>query len=119
MWVIFFFFFNDPAPPEIYPLPLPAPLPILDRRDLHDVADLEAIGATRREDDRRKGDESSIGIQNRLQRGDVLVAGDVFEPDLAAVVVDVAADSEQSARVGDRELTGLDVPARLEGVHPW
>src|SRR2546430_7440345 len=67
MWVIFFFFFNDPAPPEIYPLPLPAPLPILDRRDLHDVADLEAIGATRREDDRRKGDESSIGIQNRLQ----------------------------------------------------
>src|SRR5258708_26209774 len=23
----FFFFFNDPAPPEIYPFPLPAPLP--------------------------------------------------------------------------------------------
>src|SRR2546429_9685101 len=24
----FFFFFNDPAPPEIYPLPLPDALPI-------------------------------------------------------------------------------------------
>src|ERR1035441_1619738 len=23
-----FFFFNDPAPPEFYPFPLPAPLPI-------------------------------------------------------------------------------------------
>src|SRR5256886_14789874 len=26
--MIFFFFLNDPATPEIYPLPLPAPLPI-------------------------------------------------------------------------------------------
>src|SRR3989442_12612421 len=26
--VVFFFFLNNPAPPEIYPLPLPAPLPI-------------------------------------------------------------------------------------------
>src|ERR1039457_7673900 len=26
--VLFFFFFNDPATPEIYPLSLPAPLPI-------------------------------------------------------------------------------------------
>src|ERR1022692_4079291 len=26
--VCFFFFFNDPAPPEIYPLSLPGPLPI-------------------------------------------------------------------------------------------
>src|ERR1017187_10679571 len=26
--VCFFFFFNDAAPPEIYPLPLPAALPI-------------------------------------------------------------------------------------------
>src|SRR2546430_7140719 len=26
--MLFFFFFNDPAPPEIYPLPLPRPLPI-------------------------------------------------------------------------------------------
>src|SRR3954463_2868900 len=26
---LFFFFFKDPAPPEIYPLPLPDPLPIL------------------------------------------------------------------------------------------
>src|SRR3954464_5855512 len=25
---VFVFFFNDPAPPEIYPLSLPAPLPI-------------------------------------------------------------------------------------------
>src|SRR2546430_16583559 len=115
MWVIFFFFFNDPAPPEIYPLPLPAPLPILDRRDLHDVADLEAIGATRRENDRRKGDESSIGIQNRLQGGDVLVAGDVFQPDLPAVVVDVAAPRQQSARRRGRELPGLACPARWWG----
>src|SRR2546427_118349 len=29
---LFFFFFNDPAPPEIYPLPLHAALPILDHR---------------------------------------------------------------------------------------
>src|SRR5256885_8774171 len=28
----FFFFLNDPAPPEIYPLPPPAPLPICFRR---------------------------------------------------------------------------------------
>src|SRR3954466_9974967 len=27
--VVFFFFFNNPAPPEIYPLPLPDALPIL------------------------------------------------------------------------------------------
>src|SRR5256886_6247444 len=27
----FFFFFNDPAPPEIYPLPLPVALPISGR----------------------------------------------------------------------------------------
>src|SRR5260221_14675803 len=27
----FFFFFNDPAPPEIYPLPLPDALPISDK----------------------------------------------------------------------------------------
>src|SRR5256885_16604375 len=26
---VFFFFFNDTAPPEIYPLPLHAPFPIL------------------------------------------------------------------------------------------
>src|SRR5256885_15794624 len=26
--LLFFFFFNDPAPPKIYPLPLHAPLPI-------------------------------------------------------------------------------------------
>src|SRR2546430_1382711 len=26
--ILFFFFLNDPAPPEISPLPLPAPLPI-------------------------------------------------------------------------------------------
>src|SRR2546425_9001637 len=29
----FFFFFNDPAPTEIYPLPLPDPLPISRRAD--------------------------------------------------------------------------------------
>src|SRR2546430_16920565 len=33
----FFFFFNEPAPPEIYPLPLPDPLPIF-RGDLVDAA---------------------------------------------------------------------------------
>src|SRR2546429_7038890 len=27
--ISFFFFLNEPAPPEIYPLPLPDPLPIL------------------------------------------------------------------------------------------
>src|SRR5256885_3813121 len=27
-WLVLFFFFNDPAPPEIYPLPLHAALPI-------------------------------------------------------------------------------------------
>src|SRR3990170_1473618 len=27
-FLVFFFFLNDPAPPEIYPLPLHAPLPI-------------------------------------------------------------------------------------------
>src|SRR2546429_9905103 len=26
--MFFFFFLNDPAPPELHPLPLPAPLPI-------------------------------------------------------------------------------------------
>src|SRR3989475_8742298 len=38
-----FFFFNDPATPEIYPLPLPAALPIPpdDRRDM-----LASIGAS-------------------------------------------------------------------------
>src|SRR2546430_12308193 len=30
--MFFFFFFNDPAPPEISPLPLPAALPILPGR---------------------------------------------------------------------------------------
>src|SRR5256885_11515311 len=30
--IIFFFFLNDPAPPEFSPLPLPAPLPIPPRR---------------------------------------------------------------------------------------
>src|SRR5256885_4297358 len=28
--ISFFFFLNDPAPTEFYPLPLPAPLPIFD-----------------------------------------------------------------------------------------
>src|SRR5256886_11934824 len=31
---LLFFFFNDPATPEFYPLPLPAPLPIFPRRRL-------------------------------------------------------------------------------------
>src|SRR5256884_3239520 len=30
----FFFFFNDPAPPDIYPLPLPDALPIYVHRDV-------------------------------------------------------------------------------------
>src|SRR3712207_7087044 len=33
----FFFFLNDPAPPEISPLPLPAALPILTYEQLLDV----------------------------------------------------------------------------------
>src|SRR5256886_13879954 len=30
----FFFFFNDPAPPDIYPLPLHAPLPLSRHREI-------------------------------------------------------------------------------------
>src|SRR5256885_16975702 len=39
-----FFFLNDPAPPELYPLPLPDPLPIPDRRDAVRLARLLAAG---------------------------------------------------------------------------
>src|SRR2546429_7854680 len=39
-----FFFFNDPAPPEIYPLPLPDPLPICRILRSHDPAALGRHG---------------------------------------------------------------------------
>src|SRR3989338_6676573 len=37
------FFLNDPAPPEIYPLPLPAPLPIFNSRDALRFPDTEPL----------------------------------------------------------------------------
>src|SRR5258705_14008261 len=49
-----FFFFNDTATPEIYPLPLHAPLPIYDRRALglsHDDPDVGAGEPTGRSEE--------------------------------------------------------------------
>src|SRR2546430_414415 len=42
-----FFFFNDPAPPEFSPLPLPAPLPIFFDRRYEDFADASAAAWAR------------------------------------------------------------------------
>src|ERR1039457_6047744 len=43
---LFFFFYNDPAPPKIYPLPLPAALPIHDwlKSQLERLAPLRVTG---------------------------------------------------------------------------
>src|SRR2546430_7115553 len=46
--VLFFFFFNDPAPTEIYPLPLPAALPICRHVPAHGAREIARAARSRR-----------------------------------------------------------------------
>src|SRR5256885_1314289 len=57
----FFFFFNDPAPPEIYTLPLPDPLPIL-IAPCDDQSAIATLQACFDECDRRLGERVATTI---------------------------------------------------------
>src|SRR5256885_16297463 len=82
--MFFFFFLNDPAPPEISPLPLPAPLPICAavpprRRDHEDRERAreethQEEPEVRQRDARR--DEESRGHLDRAEQVDEAAHGD-------------------------------------------
>src|SRR5256886_14642293 len=85
--VVFFFFLNDPAPPDTSPLPHPAPLPISPRRQ-RITALLRRADALRR----RRGRDLVAGVRRRLEhppdsrvtRPPTAASSDAFEHDLAA-----------------------------------
>src|SRR2546430_17728535 len=65
-----FFFINEPAPPELYPFPLPDPLPIFPRNQpLHVVVVQEVLLPHPRVHDGRESLAVEIAAQPFLDRG--------------------------------------------------
>src|SRR5256884_4179198 len=66
--VLIFFFLNDPAPPEIYPLPLHAALPISLRARHEFRRGARAPGLARRREQRGRLDHGSEPLRRRVER---------------------------------------------------